>query len=458
MSRSIVNQFDISYTRGTETGGASYSHHVHPLENKAATILYQFRTDHGHHTGYNQGNPPGLKIDNHELMIHMADNLRRDGFITHDPAPGHSVNAADPMESLRLPPLHSALPLASLPPLQRTLPAPPVKQPDYPSPSFQPLPLLQHVVHHEDHYPEHPQQQQQQKQQQDVVMDGDETEEEPETTPRPTKTTLCKFNGQECCENTDPKDKENPRKVVSHIFGRNKICTVFIPDECWVWWCRKHYQRCRYHTDNWALKQIDILYENLDKIESWGGVESFTLSLRKRENDRNVHLSADKVPASRRRAAGRLSSSSAPKSKGKTNSNTNTATGTAAAASGGDNGEAPAVKVSASGRPIRSPVNIASPVPRFLQEHVGQKKSFNEVREILQEIRLYVRHEFFQNNKEVAFPDVEILPNYTQAVLREKGVPGGQLSENNHSRRRRARKPVSSARGRAHPYASNANF
>jgi hypothetical protein len=436
------HQFDVSYARTTEMGRATYLHHVQTNENKeAASILYQFSTDHGPHHEHSQVNLPPLKIENQGLMRNMTENLRHDGFTTHDPAPGHSVNAAGHMNSLRLPPLQ---PHVNLPPIRSlhhalpstcTLHPSPVNADFPPTPSFQPPQTVQNGVKPNA-------------QQTDVVMDGDETEEEPEPIPIPTKPTLCKFNGESCGENTG---NENPRKVVSHIFGRNKICTVFIPDECWVWWCRKHYQRCRYHTDNWALKQIEILYENLDKIEGWGGVESFTLALRKRETDRNVDLSTDKVPASRRRAAGRASSSAT-----KTKTSNTTTTTTIGKEAPGD-GEAP-VKLSVSGRPIRSPVNIASPVPRFLQEHVGQKKSFSQVREILHEIKLYVRHEFFQNNKEVSFPDVEILPNYTPAILREKGVPGGQLSDNNHSRRRRARKPVSSARGRAHPYASKSNF
>ncbi|QKX62914.1 uncharacterized protein TRUGW13939_10082 [Talaromyces rugulosus] len=444
------HQFDVSYARTTEMGRATYLHHIQTNENKeAASILYQFSTDHGPHPEHSQIKLPPLKINSQELMSNMTENLRRDGFTTHDPAPGHSVNAAGHIDSLRLPPLQPHVNLPPISSLHHALPSPcslhssPVKADFQPTPSFQPPQPVQNG------FKPHAQQT-------DVVADGDETEEEPETSTVSDKLTRCKFNGETCGENND---NENPRKVVSHIFGRNKICTVFIPDECWVWWCRKHYQRCRYHTDNWALKQIEILYENLDKIEGWGGVESFTLALRKRETDRNVDLSTDKVPASRRRAAGRASSS-ATRTRTISNNNTTTTTTTAAAAIGtvAPGGGVAPVRLSASGRPIRSPVNIASPVPRFLQEHVGQKKSFSQVREILHEIKLYVRHEFFENNKEVSFPDVEILPNYTQAILREKGVPGGQLSDNNHSRRRRARKPVSSTRGRAHPYASNANF
>ncbi|KAL8946270.1 MAG: hypothetical protein Q9183_007929, partial [Haloplaca sp. 2 TL-2023] len=36
------------------------------------------------------------------------------------------------------------------------------------------------------------------------------------------------------------------RKVVSHIFGRNKRCTHQIPEDCWIKYCRKHYQRQKY--------------------------------------------------------------------------------------------------------------------------------------------------------------------------------------------------------------------
>ncbi|KAF7174093.1 hypothetical protein CNMCM6106_008200 [Aspergillus hiratsukae] len=40
----------------------------------------------------------------------------------------------------------------------------------------------------------------------------------------------------------------NPRKLISHIFGRNKTSTKLFPAHVWVHYCRKHYQRARYRS------------------------------------------------------------------------------------------------------------------------------------------------------------------------------------------------------------------
>ena len=40
------------------------------------------------------------------------------------------------------------------------------------------------------------------------------------------------------------------RKVVSHIFGRNKACTRKLPENLWRLWCRKHYQRFKYRAED----------------------------------------------------------------------------------------------------------------------------------------------------------------------------------------------------------------
>ncbi|MCJ1423309.1 hypothetical protein MMC29_001191 [Sticta canariensis] len=68
------------------------------------------------------------------------------------------------------------------------------------------------------------------------------------------------------------------RKVVSHVFGRNKICTRQIPEACTISWCRQHYQRFRYRCkENWIHTQIDIIRRQLGRMEQWGGVRSWTI-------------------------------------------------------------------------------------------------------------------------------------------------------------------------------------
>ncbi|KAL6415094.1 hypothetical protein AUP68_01639 [Ilyonectria robusta] len=94
-----------------------------------------------------------------------------------------------------------------------------------------------------------------------------------------------------------------PRKVISHIFGRNKVCTRRIPERAWVCMCRKHYQRIRYRKGpEFSMTQIDLVYEQIARMIFWsqgleasGGVNvegifirSWTFSIRKRELRRLV--------------------------------------------------------------------------------------------------------------------------------------------------------------------------
>ena len=80
------------------------------------------------------------------------------------------------------------------------------------------------------------------------------------------------------------------RKVVSHIFGRNKKCTTQIPEECWIEYCRKHYQRTRYRTTKAQSKkyfnvQFDILQRQITRLERWGQVRRWEIAIRKKERD-----------------------------------------------------------------------------------------------------------------------------------------------------------------------------
>ena len=77
------------------------------------------------------------------------------------------------------------------------------------------------------------------------------------------------------------------RKVVSHIFGRNKTCTSQIPSECWIFYCRKHYQRHRFRAKHtgWKGTQFDIIMRQLARLETWGGVIDWEVALRKKERE-----------------------------------------------------------------------------------------------------------------------------------------------------------------------------
>lgn len=74
------------------------------------------------------------------------------------------------------------------------------------------------------------------------------------------------------------------RKIVSHVFGRNKACTRELPRNLWIFWCRKHYQRFKYRAENngnWHYMQLRLVGQQLQIFQDWGHVRSWTVSLRK---------------------------------------------------------------------------------------------------------------------------------------------------------------------------------
>ncbi|KAI9768787.1 MAG: hypothetical protein M1840_004601 [Geoglossum simile] len=96
------------------------------------------------------------------------------------------------------------------------------------------------------------------------------------------------------CSYTDNCTTGSPlRKVVSHIFGRNKLCTRQIPKSVWVHYCRKHYQRSRYRNPRgFALLQCDLVRKQVDRLQIWGGVTDWVIKVRKREE---LRLSKEKA-------------------------------------------------------------------------------------------------------------------------------------------------------------------
>ena len=76
------------------------------------------------------------------------------------------------------------------------------------------------------------------------------------------------------------------RKVVSHVFGRNKQCTRLLPEQAWILWCRKHYQRLRYRSEEegtWNVRQLQLVRRQLDAFEDSSNIVSWNVSLRKKE-------------------------------------------------------------------------------------------------------------------------------------------------------------------------------
>ncbi|KAM3075063.1 hypothetical protein ACMFMG_007478 [Clarireedia jacksonii] len=88
-----------------------------------------------------------------------------------------------------------------------------------------------------------------------------------------------------------------PRKAISHIFGRNKMCTRMIPQSVWVHYCRKHYQRSRYRNPKeYAKLQCALVQQQIRRVHDWsqqntergqaGTVQDWGLAVRKREQKR----------------------------------------------------------------------------------------------------------------------------------------------------------------------------
>lgn len=75
-------------------------------------------------------------------------------------------------------------------------------------------------------------------------------------------------------------DASNNRKVISHIFGRNKRCTSQIPDRFFAVIPRKEYQRARYSANSdWPFEQLRLVRKQTDEMKEWGGVRSWAIQL-----------------------------------------------------------------------------------------------------------------------------------------------------------------------------------
>lgn len=166
------------------------------------------------------------------------------------------------------------------------------------------------------------------------------------------------------------------RKVVSHIFGRNKKCTLELPN-LWVHWCRKHYQRFKYRaeaTGAWHLRQLDLVYYQLQIFEDWGKVRSWTIVLRK----------AEAV------ALAKMNHEAKMRKKGVIGINQTTQCWES-----------------------------------FLLPYLGSNKTFAHVREVLEVIDRKFNEEDFKrrDNKLKMFPGVEFLPVIGKAKEPKKGAP-----------------------------------
>jgi len=82
------------------------------------------------------------------------------------------------------------------------------------------------------------------------------------------------------------------RKVISDHFGRNKSCTKVIKD--WPLFCRKHYQRATYNSDQWQARKLQLVLRQFKIIEEQFPGTMYTVALKKSEEDR-LNLYSRKV-------------------------------------------------------------------------------------------------------------------------------------------------------------------
>ncbi|CAG7947608.1 unnamed protein product [Penicillium nalgiovense] len=263
---------------------------------------------------------------------------------------------------------------------------------------------------------------------------------------------LCEFAAP--CRMHPSPDGMHYRKVVSHVFGRNKAVTKLFPLGVWVHYCRKHYQRARYRADQWPFTQCDLLLESLNRMENWDGVESFELILRRREQMR-VGRESEGAPNTEF-----SNQNNTTPSAGQTEDQDNKSSGTVTRPPG-----------------RKHPTAIIAPVPDWLRQHVGHGKTFQEIRHIIELVRNHMvrlrnqeraqqqlnhipkspnapgspRRGGISNGRKgritkpahrdplrvrastVRFPDVEILPHFKpwvkEAALRQRSATNGPMNE-----------------------------
>ncbi|EAW23849.1 putative pathogenicity factor [Aspergillus fischeri NRRL 181] len=233
----------------------------------------------------------------------------------------------------------------------------------------------------------------------------------------------------------------HPRKLISHIFGRNKTSTKLFPSTVWVHYCRKHYQRARYRSRAWPFTQCELLLDSLGRMEAWGGVESFEVVLRRREMNR-ISSAEQRQGTDKKRVGLR---------KGRRGGGASAST--SAGVSGDEEDEEEEYgddeEESDDGRKRqrRKPRIKACPVPGWLRAETGPGKSFAEIRAIVERIRedLTEQHRLTQKTKgtgkskeQVLFPDIEILPTFRSWVLEQAKEDGENTSKKSRVSRKGA--------------------
>ncbi|KAF2205549.1 hypothetical protein GQ43DRAFT_501043 [Delitschia confertaspora ATCC 74209] len=91
----------------------------------------------------------------------------------------------------------------------------------------------------------------------------------------------CRFDDHNECR-TGQTDMKLARKTISDHFGRNKAATRAIKD--WPMFCRKHYQRATYKSDQWQLRKCMLINNQFASIEKQFPGMTYEIVLKKSEN------------------------------------------------------------------------------------------------------------------------------------------------------------------------------
>ncbi|TEY37180.1 hypothetical protein BOTCAL_0526g00010 [Botryotinia calthae] len=202
----------------------------------------------------------------------------------------------------------------------------------------------------------------------------------------------------ECMYITNCDTGSQPRKAISHIFGRNKMCTRLIPQSVWVHYCRKHYQRSRYRNPKeYAKLQCDLVQQQIRRVYDWsaqnqrrgepGTIKDWGIAIRKRKQKR-----LDELKGSGRKR--RFDDEDE-----------------------GDNDQGP--------RPPTA-------VPDWLLSVIGSGYTTEEILEIFNRLHQEVLDDLLP-----CFPDIEILPNITvdqDEPKSPKGYAKRKVSSAGHKR------------------------
>lgn len=200
------------------------------------------------------------------------------------------------------------------------------------------------------------------------------------------------------------------RKVVSHIFGRNKLSTRQIPKNVWVYYCRKHYQRSRYRNPRgFARQQVLLVKRQCERLELWGGVKDWVIKVRRREELRMNREgdNADEVDEIDDELEENTAEEEAepndggPTSGESSRRNSTVATRRRSSTTGGNN---------------------------WIMRHTGTEKTITDIYRLLEKIEVEVQ----ENGGK--FPDVELLPNVDLAMavpIRGHDGDGGEGSSGN---------------------------